>query len=79
MSMARARSMPAVLALPAKSVLGCERESNNRRVAKQLHMHHATVGKWRRRFIEGRITGMRDELRPGKPGERALSLRVTTL
>ncbi|HZV25089.1 MAG TPA: IS630 family transposase [Acidothermaceae bacterium] len=67
MSMARSRSMPAALVLRAKIVLGCERESNNRRVAKQLHTHHATVGKWRRRFIERRITGLHDELRPGKP------------
>jgi len=27
----------------------------------------ATAGKWRRRFIERRINGLYDELRPGKP------------
>ncbi len=27
----------------------------------------ATAGKWRRRFIERRISGLYDELRPGKP------------
>ena len=25
------------------------------------------VGKWRRRFVERRISGLHDELRPGKP------------
>jgi putative transposase len=43
----------------------------------------ATVGKWRRRFIERRINGLYDELRPGKPrtidDERVAELINTTL
>ncbi len=30
-------------------------------------MTRATVGKWRRPFIEYRLSGLHDELRPGKP------------
>ena len=67
MSLARSRSLPASLVLRAKIVLSCEQEPNNRRVAKQLRANHVTVGKWRRRFIERRLQGLHDELRPGKP------------
>jgi hypothetical protein len=28
---------------------------------------NATVGKWRRRFLERRISGLYDDLHPGKP------------
>jgi putative transposase len=66
-SMVRSRSLPAALVLRAKIVLSCEREPNNRRVAERLHTHHATVGKWRNRFIKHRLAGLHDELRPGKP------------
>src|SRR6188472_1739134 len=44
---------------------------------------NATVGKWRRRFVEQRIAGLHDELRPGKPrsidDERIAGLLTTTL
>ena len=66
-SIARSRSLPAALVLRAKIVLACEREANNRRVAERLRAHHATIGKWRSRFITRRISGLHDELRPGKP------------
>ena len=64
--MARSRSLPAALVLRARLVLACEGASNQE-VAEQLRVHPATVGKWRRRFIEARMAGLHDELRPGKP------------
>lgn len=30
-------------------------------------MHEHTVGKWRRRFVEGRLEGLTDEYRAGRP------------
>jgi len=36
-------------------------------VAKALHTGNATVGKWRRRFIEKRLDGLVDRPRPGAP------------
>jgi transposase-like protein len=53
MSMSRSRSLPAAMVLRAKIVLGCIQQPNSE-VARVLNTHPATVGKWRRRFIEGR-------------------------
>jgi putative transposase len=66
-AMARSRSLPAWMVLRTRIVLACAREPSNRLVAKQLNVHAATVGKWRKRFVEQRITGLHDELRPGAP------------
>lgn len=62
----RVRSAPA-LAQRARMVLGCARGQDNATVARRLRVSPATVGKWRRRFIEHRITGLLDEPRPGAP------------
>jgi putative transposase len=39
----------------------------NSSIAARLGYTDATVGKWRQRFVERRIRGLYDELRPGKP------------
>ncbi|MFZ5876484.1 MAG: IS630 family transposase [Nitrospirota bacterium] len=82
-AMARSRSLPAAVVLRAKLVLSCERTPSNQRVADQLGAHPATVGKWRRRFIERRLAGLHDDLRPGKPrsieDEAIAELLTTTL
>jgi putative transposase len=66
-SMARSRSLSAALVLRARIVLACEVEASNRKVAHRLQLNPATVGKWRKRFVEQRISGLHDELRPGAP------------
>lgn len=66
-SMARSRSLPAALTLRAKIVLACASGTPNSAVARRFETTNATVGKWRRRFIEQRLNGLYDELRPGKP------------
>lgn len=43
------------------------RSSENKEVAAGLHVDQGTVGKWRRRFVERRIDGLRDEPRSGTP------------
>ena len=82
-SIARSRSMPAALTLHAKLVLACAEGTANSVVAERHGVTPATVGKWRRRFIEWRITGLHDELRPGQPrtvdDERLATLINTTL
>jgi len=55
------------LAMRARIVLSCAEGSDNRSVAKKLRVAAATVGRWRRRFVEDRIDGLLDEPRPGVP------------
>lgn len=82
-AMARSRSLPAALAQRAKIVLACVGGAPNSAVAERVQVTQATVGKWRRRFIERRIGGLYDEIRPGKPrsidDERVAELISTTL
>jgi transposase len=62
----RAKSSQA-LALRSKIVLACAEGADNKSVAQQMHCSQATVGKWRRRFVEHRLDGLSDEQRPGRP------------
>src|SRR5216683_7427400 len=66
-SLAGRRSTAQALALRARIVLGCAEGAQNKEVAARLQVDEATVGKWRRRFVEHRVEGLRDESRPGAP------------
>jgi transposase len=55
------------LAIRARIVLECAEGRDNNDVAARLCVHIATVGKWRKRFLEGRLEGLADEPRPGAP------------
>lgn len=48
-------------------ILRCADGAPSKTVAIELGMHEHTVGKWRRRFLKGRIEGLLDEARPGRP------------
>lgn len=82
-SMVRSRSISAALAARARIALDAAEGLPDSKIAARLQMTAATVGKWRRRFIERRINGLYDELRPGKPrtidDERVAGLIKTTL
>jgi putative transposase len=82
-SMARSRSIPAALVTRARIVLAAAAGEPNSEIATRMQITGATAGKWRRRFIERRINGLYDELRPGKPrtidDERVAELINTTL
>ena len=62
----RAKSSQA-LALRSKIVMACANGADNKSVAQALSCSQATVGKWRRRFVEHRLDGLGDEQRPGRP------------
>ncbi|MGW3696954.1 IS630 family transposase [Streptomyces sp. NPDC005134] len=62
----RAKSSQA-LALRSRIVLACAEDTSNKRVANQLGTSVSTVARWRRRFVELRLEGLADELRPGRP------------
>jgi transposase len=55
------------LALRARIVLACGEGLANKQVAARLRVCTATVGTWRRRFLERRLEGLADEPRPGAP------------
>src|SRR5207244_10506292 len=66
-SMANWRSLPAGLVARVRIVLLSASGKMNREIARQLGLTNATVGKWRRRFVEQGVAGLHDELRPGRP------------
>jgi transposase len=82
-SLAARRSTAQALALRARIVLGCAEGAQNKDVAVHLQVDKATVGKWRRRFVEYRMDGLRDEPRSGAPrtieDERIEAVIVQTL
>ena len=83
MSFARSRSLPASLSARARIVLSSADGEANSSIAERLELGKATVGKWRTRFIERRVAGLYDDVRPGPPrtidDERVAGLIKTTL
>ena len=65
--MAASRSLPAGLVTRARILLMSADGRSNLAIAAQLRLSRATVGQWRRRFLEQGIAGLHDELRPGRP------------
>ena len=67
----------------AKVVLRSAEGETNTQIAERLQWTKATVGKWRKRFIDRRLAGLYDELRPGRPRtieeERVAALLKRTL
>ena len=57
------RSLPHALVARAKLVLWSAEGKSNTEITSQLNWTKATVGKWRQRFVERRLSGLSDELR----------------
>lgn len=82
-SFTRSRSLPAALSNRACLVLASAEGEPNNVIAQRLDLTQQTVGKWRTRFIERRIAGLYDDVRPGPArtldDERVAHLIKTTL
>jgi putative transposase len=65
--LAGSRSLPAGLVMRARIILLSASGKTNLQIARQLELTKATVGKWRRRFLQQDVAGLHDELRPGRP------------
>ena len=66
-SLASSRALPAGLVRRARIILLSASGKTNMQIARQMGLTNATVGKWRRRFLEQDVSGLHDELRPGRP------------
>ena len=66
-SLATSRTLPHALVARAQLVLWAAQGKSNTEIAERLHFSKATVGKWRQRFLQHRLSGLYDELRPGRP------------
>jgi putative transposase len=64
---AASRSLPHALVARARLVLWSAEGMANQVIAARLHWSKATIGKWRQRFLDHRLAGIYDELRPGRP------------
>ena len=67
LSLARSRSLPHGMVQRARIVLACAEGESHVAIASRLGISKMTVGKWRRRYLEGGIEGLHDEQRPGRP------------
>ena len=66
-SLSQSTSMPYGLVQRARIVLACADGLSNKAAAELLGVTQTTVGKWRRRFLELGIEGLRDAFRSGRP------------
>ena len=66
-SMVNSRSLPHGLVRRAEIVLLAADGWPNQAIAHSLGASPATVGKWRKRFVERGLMGLYDEVRPGAP------------
>ena len=63
----RRRRVARSLSERCRVILRCAEGAQSKAIAAELGLHEHTVGKWRRRFLKGRVEGLLDEPRAGRP------------
>jgi putative transposase len=66
-SIVRSRSLPHGLVTRAQIVLMAAEEVTSNEIAKKVGLSAQSVCKWRQRYLQQGISGLHDELRPGRP------------
>jgi putative transposase len=66
-AIANSRSLPHGIVSRAKIILMAAEGQPNQDIAKKVALSKQMVCKWRQRYIEQGISGLHDELRPGRP------------
>jgi len=66
-SITGSRSLPYGLVTRARIIIMAAESATNKAIAEKLDYSPQSVGLWRRRFLEQGLSGLHDELRPGRP------------
>jgi len=66
-SMVYSRSLPHGLITRARIVLMAAQGATNREIAEKVDLSPQMVCKWRQRYLHEGLSGLHDELRPGRP------------
>lgn len=66
-SISRSRALPHALVTRALIVLMAAQGTTNTAIANELGISKQAVGKWRQRYLKQGLSGLHDELRPGRP------------
>lgn len=66
-AIANSRSLPHSLVNRANIVLLASQGIPNCTIAEKVNLSHQMVSKWRQRYLQQGISGLHDELRPGRP------------
>ena len=66
-SIANSRSVPYRLVKRARLILMAAEGTPNRAIAQKIELSSQMVCKWRQRYVQQGLSGLHDELRPGRP------------
>lgn len=70
-SLGTSRSIPHGLGTRARTLQLSPDGLSHSAIAEKMGVTKATVGQWRQRFVTDRLTGLHDDLRPGRPRSHA--------
>jgi len=66
-SCVRSRSLPSGLSKRFRIILLAADGFGNKEISEKVGLSRASVGEWRKRYLEKGLEGLHDELRPGRP------------
>ena len=66
-SLVSSRSLPHGIVRRARIILMSSQGISNKQIAERVGLSQPSVAKWRKRFLDGGLQGLHDELRSGKP------------